>query len=321
MPQQTSPRWVADGSNMAKQFEILGYTPDVQFGDDDPKKQIAQIEMMIERKDKALIIAAIDGSALTAVLQKAAAADIPVIAYDRLIRDSPAVDYYATFDNFKVGVLEATHLEQRLGLKSGKGPFTIELFAGSADDNNASFFFNGSMSVLNKYLRSGQLVVRSGQTDFAEVATQRWDGTVAGARMKKVLAASYRSERLDAVLSPYDGLSRGIIAACEAVGYGSKAKKMPLITGQDAELDSIKAIVAGTQSQTVYKDTRELAKVAVQMADSLLNGGKPQVNDTNQYDNGVKVVPTFLLQPVNVNRSNYQSVLIDGGYYTAAEVG
>ena len=320
MPNKTSPRWIADGGNMAKQFQVLGYQTDVQFGGDDVKAQVAQIDAMIARHDKALVIAAIDGSSLTEVLQKAAAAQIPVIAYDRLIRDTPNVDYYATFDNFKVGVLEARYLEKQLRLQTKKGPFTIELFAGSPDDNNAGFFFNGAMSVLTPYLRSGKLIVRSGQTEFKQSATLRWDGTVAEKRMTKILASSYRSEHLDAVLSPYDGLSRGIIAACTKAGYGTRAKKMPLITGQDAELDSIKAIVAGTQSQTVYKDTRELAKLAVQMTDSLLTGGQPKVNDTKQYDNGVKVIPTFLLQPVSVDRANYRSVLIDGGYYTAAEV-
>jgi putative multiple sugar transport system substrate-binding protein len=321
MPTRTSERWIADGANMTKQFEVLGYKVDVQFADDDVKKQVAQIDAMIAEQDKALVIGAIDGSALTAVLQKAAAAGIPVIAYDRLIRDSPNVDYYATFDNFKVGVLEAQYLVKQLGLKSGKGPFTIELFAGSATDNNASFFFNGAISVLKPYLRSGKLVVRSGQTRFKEVTTLNWDGKVAKARMTKLLAAEYGSEHLDAVLSPYDGITRGIITALQKDGYGSGGKKLPLTTGQDAELDSVKLIVAGTQSQTVYKDTRELAKVAVQMTDSLLNGGAPQVNDTTQYDNGVKVVPTFLLQPVSVDKANYEGVLVDGGYYTAAEIG
>jgi putative multiple sugar transport system substrate-binding protein len=320
MPTSTSERWIADGKNMTEQFEVLGYKVDVQFGEDDVKKQVDQIDAMIAAKDKALVIGAIDGSALTAVLAKAASAQIPVIAYDRLIRDTPNVDYYATFDNFKVGVLEAQYLVNQLGLKTGKGPFNIELFAGSATDNNAGFFFNGAMSVLEPYLKSGKLVVRSGQTKFTEVTTVNWDGKVAQARMSKILAADYGSAHLDAVLAPYDGITRGIIAALQKDGYGSGSKKLPLSSGQDAELDSVKMIVAGTQSQTVYKDTRELAKVAVQMTDSLLHGGKPQVNDTKQYDNGVKVVPTFLLQPVSVDKANYRAVLVDGGYYTAAQI-
>jgi putative multiple sugar transport system substrate-binding protein len=316
MPTKKSERWIADGDNLARQFTLLGYRPDVQYADDDVKAQVSQLEAMVARGDKALVIAAIDGTALKDVLGRAAAAKIPVIAYDRLIRDSADLSYYATFDNFKVGVLQGTAVLD--GLK-GKGPFNIELFAGSADDNNATFFFNGAMSVLRPQIDSGRLVVRSGETSFAKAATLRWDGAVAKQRMARLLAADYRSARVDAVLSPYDGLSRGILEALGAAGYGG-AKKLPVITGQDAELDSVKLIAAGKQTETVYKDTRELAKVAVQMTNSLLTGGRPEVNDTEQYDNGVKVIPTFLLQPVNVDKSNYRRVLVDSGYYTAAEI-
>ncbi|GAA3962053.1 multiple monosaccharide ABC transporter substrate-binding protein [Actinoplanes auranticolor] len=316
MPTTKSERWIADGDNLARQFTLLGYRPDVQYADDDVKAQVSQLEAMVARGDKALVIAAIDGTALKGVLGRAAAAKIPVIAYDRLIRDSADLSYYATFDNFKVGVLQGTAILD--GLK-GKGPFNVELFAGSADDNNATFFFNGAMSVLRPQIDSGRLVVRSGETGFAKVATLRWDGAVAKQRMARLLAADYRSARVDAVLSPYDGLSRGILEALGAAGYGG-AKKLPVITGQDAELDSVKLIAAGKQTETVYKDTRELAKVTVQMTNSLLTGGRPEVNDTEQYNNGVKVIPTFLLQPVNVDKSNYRRVLVDSGYYTAAEI-
>jgi putative multiple sugar transport system substrate-binding protein len=292
MPTKKSERWIADGDNLARQFTLLGYRPDVQYADDDVKAQVAQLDAMVAGGAKALVVAAIDGTALKDVLGRAAAAKIPVIAYDRLIRDSADLSYYATFDNFKVGVLQGAAILD--GLK-GKGPFNVELFAGSADDNNATFFFNGAMSVL------------------------RWDGAVAKQRMARLLAAHYRSARVDAVLSPYDGLSRGILDALGAAGYGG-SKKVPVITGQDAELDSVKLIAAGKQTETVYKDTRELAKVTVQMTNSLLTGGRPEVNDTEQYNNGVKVIPTFLLQPVNVDKSNYRRVLVDSGYYTAAEV-
>jgi putative multiple sugar transport system substrate-binding protein len=316
MPTKESERWIADGENLARQFTLLGYRPGVQYADDDVQKQIGQLQAMIARGDKALVVGAIDGSALKDVLAQAAAAKIPVIAYDRLIRDSPDVSYYATFDNFKVGVLQATSIVDGL---DGKGPFNLELFAGSADDNNATFFFNGAMSVLGPQIASGRLKVRSGETAFAQAATLRWDGAVAKKRMARLLSGPYRSARVDAVLSPYDGLSRGILTALQDAGYGP-SKTLPVITGQDAELDSVKLIAGGQQSTTVYKDTRELAKVAVQMTNSLLTGGRPEINDTEQYDNGVKVVPTFLLQPVNVDKSNYQRVLVDSGYYTAAEI-
>ncbi|SFE70681.1 putative multiple sugar transport system substrate-binding protein [Actinoplanes philippinensis] len=320
LPTTTSERWIADGENMVRQFELLGYRTEMQYGEDDVQKQIDQIEQMVDHKVRALVIGAIDGTALKGVLAKAAAADIPVIAYDRLIRDSGDVDYYATFDNFKVGVQQAGAIVDALKLRSGGGSYNLELFAGSPDDNNATFFFNGAMSVLKPYISSGRLKVRSGETGFEQVATMRWDGAVAQKRMERLLSGTYGSARVDAVLSPYDGLSRGILTALENAGYGSKSKRLPVITGQDAELDSVKLISAGKQTETVYKDTRELAKVAVQMTNALLVDEKPMVNDTEQYHNGVEVVPTFLLQPVNVDRSNLERVLVDGGYYTAAQV-
>ncbi|BBY26889.1 sugar ABC transporter substrate-binding protein [Mycolicibacterium sediminis] len=320
MPTKSSERWVADGNNMAEQFKTLGYDTDLQYGDDVVQNQVSQIENMITKGVKALVVAPIDSSSLTDILQRAADAKIPVVSYDRLIRGTANVDYYATFDNFKVGVLQATYVVDRLGLAQGKGPFNIELFAGSPDDNNATFFFNGAMSILQPYIDSGKLVVKSGQTSFDQVATLRWDGGLAQSRMDNLLSKAYTSGRVDAVLSPYDGMSLGIISALKSAGYGTPANPLPIVTGQDAELASVKSIIAGEQTQTVFKDTRELAKAAVQMTDSLLTGGTPEVNDTTTYDNGVKVVPAFLLDPVSVDDTNYQKVLVDSGYYTSAQL-
>ena len=213
MPTKSSERWIADGNNMVKQFQALGYKTDLQYGDNNVQNQVSQIENMITKGEKALVVAAIDGSSLSDVLAKAATAKIPVISYDRLIRQTPNVDYYATFDNFKVGVLQASYIEQQLGLKDGKGPFNIELFAGSPDDNNTYFFFNGAMSILNPYIKSGKLVVRSGQTAVDKLTTLRWDGATAQSRMDNLLSGHYSSARVDAVLSPYDGISIGIISA------------------------------------------------------------------------------------------------------------
>jgi len=320
MPTKSSERWVSDGNNMAEQFQKLGYQTDLQYGDDVVQNQVSQIENMITKGVKALVIAPIDSSSLTDILQRAADAKIPVVSYDRLIRGTQNVDYYATFDNFKVGVLQANYIVDKLGVANGKGPFNIELFAGSPDDNNATFFFNGAMSVLKPYLDSGKLVVKSGQTSFDQVATLRWDGGLAQSRMDNLLSKAYTSGRVDAVLSPYDGMSLGIISALKSAGYGTPANPLPIVTGQDAELASVKSIIAGEQTQTVFKDTRELAKAAVQMADSLLTGGKPEVNDTTTYDNGVKVVPAYLLNPVSVDKSNYEQILVGSGYYTAAQL-
>jgi len=327
MPTKSSERWIADGDNIKKQLEAAGFTVDLEYAEDDIPTQVSQIENMITKGAEALIIASIDGTTLTNVLQEAADAKIPVIAYDRLINGTPNVDYYATFDNFKVGVQQATSLLTGLGVvdADGKdlgktGPLNVELFAGSPDDNNAGFFFNGAMSILQPYIDKKVLVVKSGQTDFSTVATLRWDGAVAQARMEDILTKSYSDgSKVNGVLSPYDGLSRGIISALTDNGYAVGAD-FPIITGQDAEIDSVKAINAGEQYSTIYKDTRELAKVAVSMAEDLLNGKTPKTNDTTTYDNKVKVVPAYLLQPVIVTKDNIKSVLVDGGYYTQAQI-
>ncbi|MFD1828240.1 MULTISPECIES: multiple monosaccharide ABC transporter substrate-binding protein [Streptomyces] len=320
MPTKSSERWIADGENMVEQFEAKGYRTDLQYGDDKVENQVAQIENMISKGHEALVIAAIDGSSLTNALRRAADAGIPVIAYDRLIRGTDAVDYYATFDNFKVGELQGRYIVDALGLAEGKGEkFDLELFAGSPDDNNTGFFFRGAMSVLKPHIDGGRLVVRSGQTELNQVTTLRWDGGTAQKRMDDLLSRHYGGERLDAVLSPYDGISIGVVSALKSAGYGTEAKPYPVITGQDAELASVKSILAGQQTQTVFKDTRELAERAVQMTDAVLKGGEPEVNDTESYDNGAKVVPAYLLQPVSIDRSS-TDLLVDEGYYTADQL-
>lgn len=320
MPTKSSARWIDDGNNMVKYFQEKGYKTDLQYAEDDIPNQLAQIENMVTKNDKVLVIAAIDGTTLTDVLQKAAEQGVKVIAYDRLIRGSANVDYYATFDNFQVGVLQAAYIEKALGLKEGKGPFNIELFGGSPDDNNAYFFYNGAMSVLQPYIDSGKLKVQSGQIGMDKVSTLRWDGAAAQSRMDNLLSAYYGNKTLDAVLSPYDGISIGIISSLKGVGYGSASQPMPVVTGQDAEVPSVKSILAGEQRSTVFKDTRELAKVTVGMVDDLLAGRTPQVNDTKTYDNGKKVVPSYLLKPVSVDSTNWKQVLVDGGYYKESQI-
>ncbi|MEV5409951.1 multiple monosaccharide ABC transporter substrate-binding protein [Thermopolyspora sp. NPDC052614] len=329
MPTKSSERWISDGENVKAGLEKLGYKVDLQYAENDIPTQVNQIENQITRGAKLLVIASIDGTALTTQLQRAADNKIPVISYDRLIRNSPNVDYYATFDNFKVGVQQATSLLTGLKLLNAdgspgdaKGPFNIELFAGSPDDNNATFFFNGAMSVLKPYLDKGTLVVKSGQTDFKTVAILRWDPATAQKRMEDLLTKTYSGgAQVDGVLSPYDGLSIGILSALKSNGYGTSEQPYPIVTGQDAELASVKSIIAGEQYSTIYKDTRQLADVTVKMADAVLKGGKPEVNNTTDYDNGVKVVPSYLLQPVIVDKNNYRKELIDTGYYTASQLG
>ena len=320
MPTKSSARWISDGNSMVKSLTDKGYKADLQYADDDIPNQLAQVENMITKKVKVLVIAAIDGTTLSNALQKAADAGIKVIAYDRLIKGSKNVDYYATFDNFQIGVIQASSIVDKLGLKSGKGPFNIELFGGSPDDNNAFFFYDGAMSVLKPYLDSGKLVVRSKQMGMDKVGTLRWDGAVAQARMDNLLSAYYGNARVDAVLSPYDGLSIGILSSLKGVGYGSPKQPIPIVSGQDAEVASVKSMLRGEQSSTVFKDTRELAKVTVNMIDAVLSGKQPEINDTKTYNNGVKVVPSYLLKPVSVDVSNWKPILIDSGYYKEAQI-
>ncbi|MFY0577137.1 multiple monosaccharide ABC transporter substrate-binding protein [Cystobacter fuscus] len=315
MPTKSSARWIDDGNNMVKALQAKGYKVDLQYAEDDIPNQLAQIENMLTKGSKVLVIAAIDGTTLSNVLQQAADQGIKVIAYDRLIRDSKNVDYYATFDNFQVGVLQGGYIEKALGLKEGKGPFNIELFGGSPDDNNAFFFYNGAMSVLKPYLDSGKLVVRSGQVGMDKVSTLRWDGAVAQARMDNLLSAYYADKHVDAVLSPYDGLSIGILSSLKGVGYGTPTQPMPIVTGQDAEVPSVKSILAKEQTSTVFKDTRELARVTANMVDAVLTGKTVEVNDTQTYNNGAKIVPSYLLKPVSIDATNWKQVLVDSGYY------
>ncbi|WP_414684670.1 multiple monosaccharide ABC transporter substrate-binding protein [Microbacterium sp.] len=330
MPTKSSERWIQDGDAVKAALEEEGYSVDLQYAEDDIPTQVSQIENMITKGAEALIVASIDGTTLSEVLQTAADADIPVIAYDRLIKGTENVDYYATFDNFLVGQQQAWTLLNGLGLTeldgtpiegAPTGPFNIELFAGSLDDNNAFFFFDGAMDVLQPLIDDGTLVVKSDQTDIEQAATLRWDGETAQSRMEDILTANYSDgTQVDAVLSPYDGISRGIISALTDAGY-TVGEDWPIISGQDAEVDSVKAILSGEQYATIFKDTRELAKVAAGMAVALLNGDEPEVNDTDTYDNDVKVVPSYLLAPVPVVKDNVESTLVDSGYWTKEDLG
>jgi putative multiple sugar transport system substrate-binding protein len=328
MPTQESERWIKDGDAVKAGLEAEGYQVDLQYAQDDIPKQIEQIDAMITKGAKVLIIAAKDGTALTDQLQQAADAGIKVIAYDRLINESPNVDYYTTFDNFGVGVLQANSLLAGLGvtdidgvpIDGVTGPFNIELFAGSPDDNNTHFFFNGAMETLQPFIDSGVLVVKSGQVTQDVVATQDWKLENAQARMENLITAFYSDgSKVNGVLSPYDGLSRGIISALTDAAY-TVGPDFPIITGQDAELDSVKAINAGEQYATIFKDTRALAAATVEMTLAILNGDEPTVNDTETYDNGVKVVPTNQLTPFIVRKDDIKKLLVDSEYYTQAEI-
>ncbi|MBB1483776.1 sugar-binding protein [Tessaracoccus sp. MC1865] len=319
MPTQTSERWIADGDAVKSQLEEAGFEVDLQFANDDIPTQSQQVDQMITQGVKVLIIAAIDGTALAPQLDAAAAAGIKVISYDRLIRDSENVDFYVSFDNFKVGVAQGQSLIDGLAERfSAEKPANIELFAGSLDDNNAHFFFDGAMSVLQPKIDAGEYVVPSGQTSIEQAAILRWQQETAQKRMEDLLTANYSDKKLHGALSAYDGLSRGIITALENNGYSGDT--FPIVTGQDAEIASVKLINDGIQYSTIFKDTRLLAEQAVKAAVALLQGNEPEANDTETYDNGVKVVPSYLLDVTTVTKDNVTEALVDTGYWTQEQV-
>lgn len=320
MPTQSSERWIKDGNTMKELLEAKGYTVDLQYAEDDIPTQKSQIENMITKGAQVLIIAAVDGSTLSATLDQAGKDGVKIISYDRLLVDTDAVSYYATFDNRGVGRLQAQSLVDGLKALKGEGPYNVELFAGSPDDTNSFYFYQGAMDILQPLIDAGTVVVVSGQTKQEDIGTLRWDGAVAQARMDALLVANYTDKQLDGVLSPYDGLSRGIISALTSFGYQPGTENWPVVTGQDAEAASIKLIISGEQYSTILKDTRDLAAVAASMVDAVLTGTEPEINDTTTYNNNVKVVPSYLLIPYTVTKDNYQELVMDSGYLTADDI-
>jgi putative multiple sugar transport system substrate-binding protein len=318
MPTMTSERWALEGADLEKRLQDLGYKTILENGEDDIPTQIGQIQSMIDQGVEFLIIAAIGNTSLGEVLAKAKDKGVTIVSYDRLILETPDVDYYASFDNNQVGVLQAKHIIEKLGLDQGTDEtFNIELFSGSSDDNNSQYFFQGGLDTLEPYIYSGKVVILSNQTELEFTATDKWSRTVARERMTGLLDEFYKDQPLHAVLSPYDGISRGIVEALVAADYEPGSDDFPVVTGQDAELRSLKAIKEGTgQTETVFKDTRLLAGVTVDMVKSIVEGGKPEVNDLGTYDNGFKFIPAYLLDPLNVTVDSYKEVVVDSGYAT-----
>ena len=318
MPTQSSERWINDGANMKAKLEELGYEVDLQYAEDDVQAQVSQIENMIASGANCLVVASIDSSALVNVLAQAKDAGIPVIAYDRLLMDTDAVSYYASFDNEGVGTAIGEYIEAKAGLKDATEPQTIEFFMGSPDDNNAVLLHKGVMGVLQKYLDNGTLVCKSGRTSFEDTCILRWSQETAQQNCENFLSGFYADEDLDICCSAFDGFSYGIKAALEGAGY--TAENWPIITGQDAEVMAVKNIVAGTQTQSIFKDTGLLADKCVTMVQAVLEGAEPEINDTETYNNGKLTVPSYLCTPVSVDADNYKEIVIDSGYYTEDEI-
>lgn len=318
MPTQSSERWINDGANMKDKLEALGYEVDLQYAEDDVQMQVSQIENMIASGVNCLVIASIDSSALVNVEAQAKDAGIPVIAYDRLLMDTDAVSYYATFDNKGVGTAIGKYIEEKKDLANTSETYTIEFFMGSPDDNNAVMLYNGLMEVLQPYLDNGTLVCKSGRTSFDDTCILRWSQETAQQNCENYLTGFYADEDLDICASAFDGFAYGCKAALEGAGYTDA--NWPLITGQDAELMAVKNIISGKQTMSIYKDTRLLADKCVTMVQAVLEGKEPEINDTEQYDNGKLVVPSYLCTPVAVDKDNYQEIIVDGGYYTEEQL-
>lgn len=320
MPTKSLQRWNQDGDNMKMLLEEAGYEVDLQYAENRVDVQVSQIENMLTKGADVIVVAAIDGSALSSVLDEAKSIGCDIIAYDRLIMNTDAVSYYATFDNYSVGQIQGEYIEDKLGLKDGKGPFNFEIVTGPLDDNNVVYFFGGAMDILSPYVENGQLVIRSGQTTREQAATPNWDEAEAQERFDNILTANYTDASVDAVLCSNDSTSLGAQSALKSAGYGANGKPMPIITGQDGNVTNVKAILAGDQSMSVFKDTRALAEKVVEMVDAIGQGVTPEINDNETYDNNVIVVPAYLLRPLFVDISNYKELLIDSGYYTMDQI-
>ncbi|GAA1669310.1 sugar ABC transporter substrate-binding protein [Glycomyces endophyticus] len=322
MPTDTSERWVIEGKALEDNLKELGYDVIHSNAKDVVEDQIAQIQSMVDEGVEFLVIAAIDNKSLGQVLAGAKDKGVTVIAYDRLILETPDVDYYASFNNYQVGVLQATHIVERLGLRDNAGPFNVELFSGDLGDNNSQYFFMGGLDTLESFIYDGTVQIPSGQTEQDPTSTAGWSGDVAMERMDGLIKDFYSDDvKLHAVLSPYDGISRGIVSALAANDYEPGSSDFPVVTGQDAEAASVKAIKDGTgQTETVFKDTRLLASTVTGMVKALVEGDQPEVNDLGTYDNGFKFVPSLLLDPVDVTAENYVEVIVESEYLTEEQI-
>ena len=317
MPTKDLQRWNQDGDNMEKLLKEAGYEVELQFASNDVPTQLNQVETMIDNGCKVVVIAAIEGSSLGQALDKAAEKGVKVIAYDRLLMDNENVDYYATFDNYKVGTVQGTYVKDTLKLDEAEGPFYFEFTAGDPGDNNAGFFFNGAYVVLKPYIDAGKVIVKSGQTEFSAVATPSWKSETAQKRAEDILAANYADgSKIDAWVCSNDSTALGVINALEA----NYTADWPIITGQDCDKTNVKKMIEGKQSMSVFKDTRTLAAQVVKMVGQILKGEEVDVNDTKTYDNNKKVVPSFLCEPVFGSADNYKTLLIDSGYYTEEDL-
>jgi putative multiple sugar transport system substrate-binding protein len=313
MPTKDLQRWNQDGDNMKSLLEAEGYEVDLQYANNEEKTQLDQVTNMINNGCAVVVIAAVTGDALGSALDLAGEKGVKVIAYDRLLMENENVDYYATFDNYMVGTKQGTYIKEALDLDNAEGPFVMEITAGDPGDNNARYFYQGALDVLQPYIDSGKIVVKSGQVAFDDVATPTWKTEIAQTRADSILSSFYADgSKIDAWLCSNDSTALGVTNALEDKYEGD----WPIITGQDCDVSNVKNMLAGKQSMSIFKDTRTLAAQVVKMVGQILKGEEVDVNDTETYNNNKKVVPSFLCEPVFADVNNYKELLIESGYYT-----
>ncbi|WP_462331693.1 substrate-binding domain-containing protein [Schwartzia sp. (in: firmicutes)] len=299
----SSASWQKNGQTIKSSLEKEGYTVDLQFADS-AEQQNEQLKAQIASGPNCIVIGAVDSGKLGEVLTEAKNKKIPVIAFDRLIMNTDAVSYYASFDSRFVGEAMGEYLEAAMNLKSGAGPFRMEVFAGDPSDNNAHLFFSGAMDILKPYIDKGQLIVPSGEITFDKVSTKDWKPETAGDRMKKLLSGPDSGAPLDAILAPNDGIAGGVRDALKAGGYSA----MPLMSGQDAESKALEAVKNGEQTFTIYKSSDLLVAKTVRMIKAVVDGTTPDINDVKTYNNGVITVPSYLCTPLIIDKGNLSEV-------------
>lgn len=298
----TTSSWQRNGDSLQKLLEEEGFTVNVQFSATIEEQQ-KQVKDVISKNPDCIVIGAIDSAAFVEVLENAKKKNIPVIGFDRILSNTDAISYYASFDNGAIGDGMGEYIAAALNLKNGGGPFNIEFFAGGPSDNNAHIFFANTMKILEPYLKSGQLVCRSGQTTFDQVAVADWNSANARPRIQELMSKYYTDAPLQVVLSPNDDIAGVILDE-----IGKAGKPYPIISGLDGDPAAFERIKNGQQTFTIAKDPDVLTAKCVRMIKAVVEGTQPDINDVTNYNNGVKVVPSYLCTPMIIDKTNVNSM-------------
>ena len=317
-------KWTRDADEFKSTLEEDGYEPVIEYAENDASKQVSQIQELTKEEVSAFVIAPVDPYGLKSVLEDVKAAEIPVFSYEDLIMDTSAVKYYVTFGGRQTGqmigqkIIDTEELDK---VREAKESRTIEFFMGSLDDTQALFLYNGLMETLQEYLDDGTLVCKSGKLSFDDTGILRWSKNTAKSRAAELLNEFYPDGAApDIICTGFDDAAGAVQEVLQETGITPGTDIWPMITGNGCKEDAVKRIAAGTQTFSVFMDARELADQCEEMVNVYLHGDDdPEVNDYEQYDNGVKIIGTYLCEPQMIDRDNYE-ILIDNGYYTEKEI-